>query len=74
MPQADDFTTYRPCRLLTAARVGTFKRTAVRKGDVTTGRLVSKMPYAPVVSVRPTVGGRGEAVVPVWAVEWLEGA
>ena len=74
MPQADDDATYRRCRLLTTARAGTLRRTAARRGDVTTGRLVSRMPYAPVVSVRPTVDGRGEAVVPVWAVEWLEEA
>lgn len=74
MPQSQDFTSYRRCRLLQTARVGTFKRTAVRKGEVTIGKLVSKMPYAPLVAVRPTIEGRGEAQVPEWAVEWLEDA
>lgn len=74
MPQTQDFTTYRRCRLLKAARTGTFKRVAVRMGEETTGRLVSKMPYAPMVTVRPTIAGRGEAEVPEWAVEWIDEA
>lgn len=72
MREGPEYTTYRSCRLLQAARVGAFRRKAVRKGETTTGKLVSKMPYAPVVAVRATIPGRAEAQVPAWAVEWLE--
>jgi hypothetical protein len=70
--QSAEYTVYRRCRLLEAARVGAFRRTAVRKGETTTGKLLSKMPYAPVVVVRATIQGRAEAQVPTWAVEWLD--
>lgn len=74
MPVDENYTTYRPCRALKAARTGTLRRASVRRGDVTAGMLVSRIPYAPVVTLRPTVAGRSEAMVPEWTVEWLEGA